>query len=285
MLRALERAIDSVGDRLVLLAPHSSVPAHMNHVEVDARRHYQLLREMQQLRGSVYLRDGAVTPEQLSPKGLHETPEDERSWHLLMVNRRQITGCAWYLEHENTVPVHGLRVRHCPLAKLTHWREKLWKAVASELAIARRHDLRYAEVGGWAVAEDNRRTSDGLVLALAGYSLGRICGGCLGITTATVRHRSCSILRRIGGAGLEVDGTTVPTYYDPKYKCVMEILRFDSRKPNPKYASLVEMLCEKLANVMVIAKPSMTPAVESIGGDLWPSVPDWDRRSVAVLAS
>jgi len=86
---------------------------------------------MQKLRGSVYLRDGAVSRKQLSPKGLHETVEDEKSWHLLMVNSHQVTGCAWYLEHENTVPVHHLRVRHCPLAKLDQWREKLWKAVGT----------------------------------------------------------------------------------------------------------------------------------------------------------
>ena len=100
-------------------------------VNMDARRHHRFLREMQKLRGSVYLRDGAVSRKQLSPKGLHETVEDEKSWHLLMVNSHQVTGCAWYLEHENTVPVHHLRVRHCPLAKLDQWREKLWKAVGT----------------------------------------------------------------------------------------------------------------------------------------------------------
>jgi hypothetical protein len=33
----------------------------------------------------------------------------------------------------------------------------------------------------------------------------------------------------------------------------MELLRFDSRQPHPKYASLVDMLCKKLATVPVVA--------------------------------
>ena len=286
MLRFLERAIESVDQRLVLLAPYRSVPAALNHVQVDARRHQELVREMQKLRGRVYLDDGAVLRTQLSPEGLHRTAEDEKSWHLLMVNGKgKITGCAWYLEHANTLRAHQLRIRHCPLANTTQWRETLWKAVESELAIARRHRLGYAEVGGWAVAEGSRCTSEGLVLALAGYSLGRIFGGALGITTATVRHCSCAILRRIGGAPLEVDGTTVPTYYDPKYNCEMEILRFDSRKPNAKFGGLVEMLCEKLANVLVIARPGVTPALDSIDLNAWSILATGKKRAPAALAS
>jgi len=277
MLRYLESAINLVESRLVLLAPHAEVPVSLSNVEMDVRRHRQFLREMQKLRGSVYLHDGAVSREALTPEGLHETVEDEKSWHLLMVNGGHVTGCAWYLEHENTVPVDHLRVRHCPLAKLTHWREKLWRAVESELAMARRNDLRYAEVGGWAVAEDSRCTSEGLVLALAGYSLGRIRGGCLGMTTATVRHCSSSILRRIGGASLEADGTALPSYYDPRYKCEMEILRFDSRKLSAKYAGLVEMLCHKLANIRVIARPSV-PILDTVALSSW-SVLDAGRRT------
>ena len=130
--------------------------------------------------------------------------------------------------------MEDLRVRHTPLARSAEWRDKLWKGVESELKRARSERLRYAEVGGWAVSERSRCTSEGLVLALAGYSLGRICGGCLGITTATVRHCSSSILRRLGGAPLAADGAPVPSYYDSRYGCEMEILRFDSRRPNPK---------------------------------------------------
>jgi hypothetical protein len=254
VLKLLERTVASLDQRLILLAPTADVPEFFKNVEHDASSHRRLVREMQRLRGKVYLDDGALARTQLTVDGLHETAEDQKSWHLLMVdNLRRVTGCAWYLEHPSSVEVDDLRVRHTPLARSAEWRGKLWKGVQSELRRARREQVRYAEVGGWAVSEQSRCTSEGLVLALAGYSLGRICGDCLGITTATVRHCSSSILRRIGGAPLAADGAPVPSYYDPRYGCEMEILRFDSRRPNPKFNSLIERLREKMASVSILA--------------------------------
>ena len=257
MLRLLDRAINSLDQRLLLLAPPGSVPSFFLSVDISAERHQQLVREMQQMRGRIYLNDGAIQADQLSPDGLHQTPEDERSWHVLTVDPHQrVTGCAWYLEHDRTVKPQQLRVRHCPLARMQQWRELLWKSVESELDRARTEYLRYAEVGGWAVAKEGGCSAEGLVIALASYSLGQICGGCLGITTATVRHCSSSILRRLGGVPLELAGVPVPSYYDPKYRCEMELLRFDSRAPHPKYANLVARLRETMAHVTVVALPA-----------------------------
>jgi hypothetical protein len=186
--------------------------------------------------------------------GLHQTPEDERSWHLLFLNReRVVTACAWYLPHDRYASFDDLRVRACPLTRLAAWRDKLWHAVESELADARRNGLHYAEVGGWAVAKESRCTSEGLLLALAAYSLGRTLGGSLGMTTATVRHSSSAILRRLGGRQLQTGEEAIPSYYDPNYRCTMELLRFDSRQPSAKYAPLVEMLRQKLACVPIVA--------------------------------
>lgn len=258
MLKLLERTVSTLDQRLILLAPTASVPSFFKNVEYDALRHLRLVREMQRLRGKIYLNDGALARTQLTQDGLHETAEDHKSWHLLMVDtRHRVTGCAWYLEHPSSVDVNDLRVRHTPLARSAEWRSKLWKGVESELKRARHECLRYAEVGGWAVSERSRCTSEGLVLALAGYSLGRICGGCLGITTATVRHCSSSILRRLGGAPLAADGAPVPSYYDPRYGCEMEILRFDSRRPNPKFNNLIEQLRERMASVSILAPSAL----------------------------
>ena len=240
---------------MILLAPGGSVPQFFHNVDHSPTDHQRLVREMQRLRGSIYVGDGALGREQLTADGLHDTTEDHKSWHLLMVDRaRRVTGCAWYLQHPSDVRARDLRVRTSPLARMAEWRGRLWKGVEAELSRARAAQLNYAEVGGWAVSEQSRCTSEGLVLALAGYSLGRICGDCLGITTATVRHCSSSILRRLGGAPLRAEGGAIPSYYDPRYRCEMEILRFDSRRPNPKYNDLIERLREKMASVPVIAR-------------------------------
>jgi hypothetical protein len=264
MLTLLERSISTIDHRLVLLAPPQA-PAHrhFHNVDVNPELHRQLVTRMQRLRGGIYLGDGAVERSQLTNDGRHRTPEDERSWHLLMVNRRRdVTACVWYMEHENTATLDDLRVRNCPLARHDDWRQLFRSAVNSELAWARREHLRYAEVGGWAVSQESRCTSEGLLLALAGYSLGRLAGGTLGLTTATVRHCSSAILRRLGGSHLTAEGEAVPSYYDSKYDCEMELLRFDSRRPSSKFAPLIDLLGQKLASVPVVAATSSVLAPE-----------------------
>ena len=212
MLKLLERAVASSHDRLMLLAPYAPSTGNFKFVETDGKQHRKILSEMQGLRGSVYLKDGAVTRRQLSLDGLHETAEDSRSWHLLMLDSdHRVSGCAWYLEHDDRIGVQDCRVWNSPLAS-GEWRGKLRAAVESEFSRARQASLRFVEVGGWAVGERNRCSADGLVLALAGYSLGQARGGCLGMTTATVRHCSSSILRRIGGSSLEAEGAALPSY-------------------------------------------------------------------------
>jgi len=256
MLKLLERNIASVEERLVLVAPpQTRIPSLFKRVTVDSVRHARLVGEMQAMRGGVYLQGGYLTPEQLSAGGRHQTPEDEKSWHLLITDAKgRVSSCGWYLNHENTASVEDLRVRNCPLARVPEWREKLYTAVESEIARARHAGLYYAELGGWAVSKEHRCSSEGLMLALAGYGLSRLLGGAIGITAANVTHASSSILRRLGGSYLEVEGTTIPAYYDPSYNTMIELLRFDSRRPSPKFNALIELAKSSLARVPVVAR-------------------------------
>jgi len=89
-------------------------------------------------------------------------------------------------------------------------------------------------------------------IALATYALAQKLGGCVGITTATVRNCSSRILRKIGGRPLEVAEQELPAYYDPQYRCDMELLRFESNAPNPKYQARMARVAEHLADLPVI---------------------------------
>jgi hypothetical protein len=104
--------------------------------------------------------------------------------------------------------------------------------------------------------EQFRGTTDALRIALAAYALAESLGGCIGITTATCRNRSSSILRRIGGRSLEAGGVEIPPYYDPFYRCDMEILRFDSAAPNPKFTSLFARMQDEITQAQVIQRPA-----------------------------
>jgi hypothetical protein len=256
MLSLLERNVAAIERRLVLLAPpEGRAESALTNVTLDESRHRYLVAEIQRLRGAVYLSDGAVGPQQLSGDGRHHTPEDERSWHLLMLNARGgVSSCVWYLEHDDAHSLSDLRVRDCPLGDVAATRDTFARAIEDELDRARRERLRYAEVGGWAVTRESRCTAEGLLLALAAYSLGRAFGGALGLTTATVRHSSSTILRRLGGSHLVHNGVAVPSYFDSRYGCEMELLRFDSRFPSAKYERLIELLRHRLVNVPVITR-------------------------------
>jgi hypothetical protein len=237
----LERSIASIEQRLVVLAPTH----HVTFARVDIAGRQRYMREMQTLRGAVYLRRGSVKPHQLSPDGSHRVPEDEDSWHLLLLDTEgAVSACAWYVEYANPV-FNDLRVRHVPLGPLFR------HAVTAEIARTRRDRLRYAEVGGWAVAPHRQRTTDGLALALSAYALSRILGGSVGITTAEA-ERAAPILERIGGSRLRFCGLGLPAYFDPRYEATIQILRFDSRRPSPQYAMFVEHLERKLPSVQIL---------------------------------
>jgi hypothetical protein len=258
MLRALERSAASASERIVFLAPSAAAAyGSFNRVDVNADRHEALLRDVQRFRGGIYLKDGAIHQSQLTRDGRHITPEDSGSWHMVLLDdAKRVDGCALYLDHDPDVTVEELRVKSCPLATDATWRPTFMSALRQELAHAREEGLRYVEVGGWAVSEKSRRTAGSLALALAVYGFANRGAGALAMTTATFRHCSSKILKRLGGSRFEADGVTLPPYYDPRYRCLMELLRFDSRRPNPHYSSLIDQIGSTLHKVTVIASPA-----------------------------
>jgi len=240
---------------MILVAPQDfAVPRQFRNATADPTLREALIRQVQRLRGSIYLEDGAIGQSQLSADGRHCTREDAHSWHMLFLNaENRISSAIWILPHSGDVSVDHLRVRKCSMWKASDWQARVSQAVRNELTSARARRLGCAEVGGWAVAPESRNTTDGLTLALGCFSLLNLLGGSLAFTTATPRHCSASILRRLGGSPLEVNGSAIPPYFDADYNCTMELLRFESRRPNPKYSSVIERLQDKLSEIPVIA--------------------------------
>jgi hypothetical protein len=253
--------------RLMLLAPSAAhVPPAFQQVDRNLRRRDSLLAGLQRLRGRLYLHDGAILPSQLTVDGRHVLPADDRSWHVVSVGQDgEVNGCARYLPHDEGVGADAVGVWSTPLARHEDWKHPLRRAVEGDMALARRRKLSYVEVGGWAITEELRYTTEAMQIALSTYAHAENIGGCIGITTATVRPRSSSILRKIGGQSLEFEGCQIPAYYDPYYRCEMEILRFESGMPNPKYRRRIERLLGELVTLPVIcgkhASASTAPVV------------------------
>lgn len=216
-------------------------------------RHNYLLSEMQKMRGSLYLHEGAVPKRHLSSDGRHCVPADHQAWHILSIdNSGQVNGCARYVAHENTVSYSDLGLTDSSIATSQDWGGTLRAAVEAEIQFAQKQNLAFVEVGGWAIAPRLQNTSEAIRIALASYALARILNGCIGVGTVTQRHLSSSILRRVGGRSLTWQGVELPSYFDPRYGCQMEILRFASAEPNPRFEVWIDELHQYLLTAEVV---------------------------------
>ena len=221
---------------------------------------------MQRFRGSIYAADGAVPSSSLTADGRHRAPGDEEAWHLISLGSKgEVRACLRFLEETNATGVDSLLVRHAS-ALDSDLGPAYRNAVENEMMRARKQGLRFGEVGGWAVEERLRNTTESIRILLAMYGLLEILGGCVGVATATWRHSSAGILRRIGLQALEADSGELPPYFEPFYDCKMELLRFDSRFPNPKYQFTVRDYAADLRAATVVSEESLLPAVAA-----WPN--------------
>lgn len=248
----------SRGGELVLLAPAAAVvPSGFRDVAVDPSRHAALLHSLRRLRGRAYLRDGAISSAQLTADGQHVQAVDDTSWHVVSYHADgRAMACARFRVHDETTRPESLGVWSSALARST-WAGHFRAALEDEISQARGRNLVYAEVGGWAVAEEWRRTTQAATTALSTYALAENLGGCIGITMATVRNCSSRILRKLGGRSLERAGQPIPAYFDPQYGCEMEILRFDSSAPGRRYGWHVEQLAKRLRTIPVVCERHM----------------------------
>jgi len=253
--------------KLLLLAPAGArIPPSLSRdkLSLNAPRHEEYLHEVQRLRGRIYLEDGAIQESDLTD-GRHVAESDRTSWHLLVLDRAgRTSGCVRYRDHGGPVEFSELTAAQSALASCPQWGGRMRAAVQEELLLSEALKLPFVEIGGWAVDAAIRGTAEALRMVMGAYALSREFGGAVGLATATVRHSSASILRRIGGQALEHDGETVPAYADPQYGCEMELLRFHSWALNPRYDTWIEQMAQEIREVAVICAPQTTVAWQSV---------------------
>jgi hypothetical protein len=213
---------------LVLVAPELTFAANKLQFACSHKQYHTIVRDMQRLRGATYVHDGAIALSKLDADGCYQLPSDTYSWHVLVFDGDTLCGCIRYCSHPNTIGIADLWMNK------TVVRFGFEAVIEKELARARKDNLRYAEIGGWAVGEEYRFTDAALHLLLATFALGKMLGGCLSLSEATVRNRSTTLLRKFGGKPLG------EPYLDNTYKCHMQLFAFDSAKPLVRYASLIE---------------------------------------------
>lgn len=249
----LASACPSAIRQLLLLAPAPDVfPSSFERVAVNPHEHNSLLSQMQRLRGAVYLADGAIRSADLLPDGRHVMPSDRDSFHVLARNGAgRVVGCVRFLPHHHDLRFEQLALAHSPLASDPVFGPALRQAVADQIASARLRGFLYVEVGGWALDQSIRHTSEAMRIAFLNFSLGLALGGAVGICTATVRNHSADILRRIGGRSLTCNNLPIPRYFDARYGCEIDVVAFDSDRILQRHASRIEQLRVELGRTQV----------------------------------
>jgi hypothetical protein len=199
------------------------------------------------------MQDGAIQSSDLVGDDRHIQPADDQAWHLLTVDENEaVVACIRYFAHEASVKFSELSVASSYIARSAELGPSVREAVENELDCARRRGVWYVELGGWAVCESLRCTTEAIRTLLTVYALSQVRGGAVGLSSATTRHRSSSILRRVGGRPLRARGGEVSSYYDAQYACEMELLSFDSESPNERYASWIKDCREGLRQIPVL---------------------------------
>ncbi len=190
---------------------------------------------------------------ELTADGCHVQAADPLSWHVASLrDDGSVAACARLRTHRTDSAPGALGVWSSALARSAAWSDRLWSAIEADLTLARVRGVQYVEFGGWAVGDEWRRTTMAVTTAMATYALGESVGGFLGVTTATVRHCSSRMMRKLGGHSFTAEGVTVPSYFDPQYGCEMELLRFDSTLPTQRYGSMVQQVVGSLLDVPVL---------------------------------
>ena len=242
----------------LILAPANARLDLFQNVSCDSAAHAKLLSRMQIMRGFVALQEGAIRPHQLDAHGRHIMSGDSDSWHLLRVGPDgNVRGCLRILVHTEQVAFSSLRLASSAIATSPDWGPRLRAVVELELESARQSSLTIVEPGGWVLDESLRGNQEAISLALSVFAWSQLVGGCLGYVTATVKHGSASMLRRLGGRSIKYGDQDIGRYYDPSHECDMEILRIDNQSLNPKFESAMAPLRALLSASEVIKSESV----------------------------
>ena len=236
-----------------ILAPHRASRCERFSKVEDGVRHNRLLRSLQRFRGQIYLEDGAIKAADLDGDGALRMRGDDEAWHLLLIDSNEnVIGCARYLMYSNTTPFESLWISRSALAQDPLWASHVRKAIEADLNLARARNQVYVEIGGWALKQEWRCTRAALEIAIGSFAMGSLWGGAVGACSATFRHGSASILNRLGGGRLHCEGLELPSYYDPQYGCMMELLRFDHASPEKRFEPLLRQLTKTLSQAQLI---------------------------------
>jgi hypothetical protein len=256
------RAICDPSSFIILAPADAEIPSAFSRRSSNGKSYDRILCKVQKLRGRIAFDEGAVREQDLLPEYRHEMDGDAESWHLVRVDENEnVLGCARILVHPDWVDYFSLRVSRSAIATDGDWRSEVREAVEKDMRMARDSGMMIVEPGGWVIDESLRGKTEAIELALSAFAWSQLVGGCLAYVTATVKHHSAAMLRRLGGSPLRVNGKTLPSYYDRQYDCEMEILKIETGSLNPRFEPAMAPLRTLLSLTSVIQAEAKAAAI------------------------
>jgi hypothetical protein len=247
---------------LTVVAPSvAHVPEWLSNALVNDAMYQNMIDEIQRFRGNVYVHDKAIPASSLDKEGRHYSDYDYQAWHIIFRDRREdLCGAIRVgLVSCTDTDVEDLQVLRF-LAKMPDdQRTPLEAAVRGFLGNCRLLQPSICEPGAWAVAEDVRKGRLAPVLAASIWSLLRVVGGASGVATATTRHGSADILKKMGGFDLILNGVPLVPFYDSYHACYMELVGFDSSYLNPRLEATVTEVQEYMGLLPIITRGASSP--------------------------
>lgn len=219
--------------------------------------HKAAVEEVQRFRGRVYLADGAIPAGAVDEDGRHYQEFDFENYHLCLRDPEWRIRASLRLRlHHPAAGIRDLKVKDLIERMPPGTAALCYRALASLFELSQTQRLRIGEVGGWAVDEELRNHRVSTLLPFAAWSLYQLIGDSIVFASATTRHHSSAILKRVGGFELTHGGEQLPPFMDHFHGCEMELLTFDSRRPHPKYEKIVaELKSLLLTKVHTTAAP------------------------------
>jgi hypothetical protein len=240
---------------LTIIAPSAEkIPDCLPHYIPDEGLRRKLVDEVQRFRGRIFVQDNSLPASALDAQGRHNMPYDDEAWHLLVWDRYQNVCGAMrvgiHLQKHRPVRLEDLQISKF-LAHLPTATRSLVEGAARAYLRRIRSPSPFFEPGGWVIAENARKSTLASVLAAAVWSLGRAVGGSAGLSMATMKNNSASILKKMGGFELFSRGVPLAPFFDPYHGSQMELIGFDPSYLNPRLEATVAEI-QEFINVLPI---------------------------------
>ncbi len=248
-------ALHHEGLELWVVAPRNAIlPRQLTRVRIDPTAHRSRVSEIQRVRGQIYFEDGAIPETALDAQGRYGTEGDFDHWHVVVSDStNNICGC---VRLRLLSPDRDLSELHLyqVLARLPEDQKgRYLRAADAHRRKALEDNVSFGEVSALALSKQFRRSSAGITLAVACWSLYRLLGNATPIGTSTLRHGWAERLQGLGGFPLKCGNDPLPPFYDDYFRCEMLLLGFDSRKIAPECEPLAEEILSHLLDSTIVA--------------------------------